>query len=70
METTNMEDTLLLQQQYSKQLEEQIKIMEQLLELKDKTININNEHIKELKAKIDELMELLDKAIKVTSKNI
>jgi hypothetical protein len=65
-----MEDTLLLQQQYSKQLEEQIKIMEQLLELKDKTININNEHIKELKAKIDELMELLDKAIKVTSKNI
>jgi polyhydroxyalkanoate synthesis regulator phasin len=65
-----MEVDLLLQQQYSKKLEEQIEIMEQMLELKDKTININNEHIKELKNQIDELIVLLNRAIEVASKNI
>ena len=66
----NMEVDLLLQREYSKKLEEQIEIMEQMLELKDKTININNEHIKELKNQIEELMELLDRAIEATRKNI
>ena len=68
METTNMDD-LLLQQQYSKKLEERIEIIEQMLELKDKTININNEHIKVLKNQIEELMVLINRAIEVTSKN-
>jgi len=65
-----MEIDLLLQQQYSKKLEEKVEIMEQMLELKDKTININNEHIKELKNQIEELMVLLNRAIEAANKNI
>jgi len=63
-------DDLLLQREYSKKLEEQIEVMKQLLELKEKTININNEHIKELKNQIEELMGLLNRAIEAASKNI